>query len=454
MRTHLGLLFLWKRALMRRRESWTREQLLSYQAQQLATLRAHAVAHSSFYRDFHKGLEDAPLSDLPVLTKQQLSAHFDDIVTDRRITKERLDEHVLRQRPGTRFRHRYWVCVTSGSSGQRAIIPYGFSEWASVLASHSRVNDWARVRWKSPRRLRIGIVGAQSRWHLSAAASHTMRSLWLRIRRWSPADPLQEIGGGLSAESPDVLVTLAGMASSLVSEARAGRLKIAPQAVISVAELLTPGARRLIRETWNVDPFDMYAATETAGIAAECSSHQGLHLFEDLIIPEVVDEQNRPVPPGTPGAKLLVTVLYSRTVPLIRYQLDDSVTLSTEPCVCGRPFHRLSRIEGRVAQTLRFERSDGTLAVLHPVRFATIFDTLDLKGWQVVKNGNRLKISVAAPVPEAVLERVSQRTAELLQELGIEGAVLEVEVVSEIPRHASGKAILVSDNSERQVAFA
>lgn len=446
MRTHLGLVFLWKRARMRRRETWTREQLVDYQAQSLAKLRAHAYARSPFYREFHKGLENAPLAELPVLTKRELTAHFDDIVTNRRLTKAALDEHVASRRPGTLYRG-HWVCATSGSSGQHAVIPYGFFEWASVLASHSRVNDWAGVRWK-PRRLRIGIVGAQSRWHLSAAASHTMRSLWLRIRRWSPADPIQDISRGLTAEDPDILVALAGMAPSLVEEAKAGRLTIAPQAVISVAELLTPTARRLVRETWNVEPFDMYAATETAGIAAECGCHAGLHMFEDVIIPEVVDEQNRPVPPGTAGAKLLVTVLYSRTVPLIRYQLDDSVTITAETCACGRPFHRISRIEGRVAQTLRFARPDGTVVVVHPVRFATIFDTLDLKGWQVVKEGKVLKISVVAPVAEDVVKQLSERTAGLLRDAGIEGVALKVEVVGEIPRHASGKVILVKDDSQ------
>lgn len=447
MRTHLGLLFLWKRARMRRREGWTREQLLKYQTQRLATLRAHAVARSPFYRDFHKGLEGAPLAELPVLTKQLLNANFDDIVTDRRITKRALDEHVANRPPGTRFRG-HWICATSGSSGQHAIIPYGFSEWASVLASHSRVNDWARVRWTSLRRLKIAIVGAQSRWHLSAAASHTMRSLFLRIRRWSPADSLEEIDRGLNAEAPDVLITLAGMVPSLVEEAKAGRLTIAPQAVISVAELLTPGARRLVQEAWGVEPFDMYAATETAGIAADCACHDGQHLFEDLIIPEVVDERNRPVPPGTPGAKLLVTVLYSRTLPLIRYQIDDSVTVASAPCACGRPFYRLSSIEGRVAQTLRFERRDGTVAALHPVRFATSFDTLDLTGWQVVKDGEGLRISLLAPVSETAVRRVDEAAQALLREAGITEVPLTVEAVREIPRHRSGKVILVKDESQ------
>jgi len=447
-RTHLGLLFLWKRALMRRRESWSREQLLDYQAEGLKKLREYAWARSPFYRNFHKGLERTPLADLPVLTKSQLIDHFDDIVTDRRITMRALDDHVARRRPGTRFRHRYWVCATSGTSGRHAVFPYGFSEWATVLASYSRVNDWAGVHWKPPHRLRIGIVGAQSRWHQSAAAPHSLRSLFVAISPMSPADPLREISTRLSAKVPDVLLILAGMVPALTEEAKSGRLRIAPQAVISVAELLTPAARRLIRETWNVEPYDMYATTEAAGMAAECGCHAGLHLFEDLIIPEVVDERNRPVPTGTPGAKLLVTVLYSRTVPLIRYQLEDSVTLNAGPCPCGRPFQRLSRVEGRIAETLRFDRGDATAAVLHPVRFGSIFDTLELKGWQVVRRPHRLTILVLGPVANNVLRQVERRTELLLHELGIEGIAVDLQVVAEIPRHGSGKVILVKDESQ------
>ncbi len=236
---------------MRQRESWSRDQLLNYQSRRLKELREYAWAHSKFYRTFHKGLEGAPLADLPVLTKSQLVDHFDDIVTDQRITKRALDDHVARRRPGTRFRHQYWVCATSGTSGRHAVFPYGFSEWATVLASYSRVNDWAGVHWKPPRRLRIGIVGAQSRWHQSAAAPHSLRSLFVAINRMNPADPLQEISARLSAKPPDLLITLAGMVPALTDEARSGRLRIEPQAVVSVAELFD--ARRASSRWGNLE---------------------------------------------------------------------------------------------------------------------------------------------------------------------------------------------------------
>ncbi len=63
-------------------------------------------------------------------------------------------------------------------------------------------------------------------------------------------------------------------------------------------------------------------------LASESVNRVGLHVAEDVVVLEVVDELGLPVPPGTPGYKVLVTSLIGRTVPLIRYELADSVTLA------------------------------------------------------------------------------------------------------------------------------
>ena len=95
--------------------------------------------------------------------------------------------------------------------------------------------------------------------------------------------------------------------------------------VSSRSQVLTDSTRRLAAAAWGRSPYNVYAATETSGIAAERGEHDGMHLFEDLVITEVVDADNQPVPPGEYGAKVLVTVLFSRTVPLIRYEMSDSL---------------------------------------------------------------------------------------------------------------------------------
>lgn len=156
-----------------------------------------------------------------------------------------------------------------------------------------------------------------------------------------------ELATELDAFQPESLVAYASMARLLADEQLAGRLHIAPRAVMSASEVLTTDARRKIRAAWNVEPFDVYAATETADVASECERHAGLHVYEDLIITEIVDEQNRPVAPGVYGAKVLVTVLFARTLPLIRYEMSDSLALAETPCPCGRVFRTVLPPRGR-----------------------------------------------------------------------------------------------------------
>ncbi|MDF2747884.1 MAG: adenylate-forming protein, partial [Propionibacteriaceae bacterium] len=69
------------RRRLRRRDQWSRAHLLAHQQRALAILRAHAYERSSFYRDFHAGLTDASLAELPVLTKQMLMANLDRLAT-------------------------------------------------------------------------------------------------------------------------------------------------------------------------------------------------------------------------------------------------------------------------------------------------------------------------------------------------------------------------------------
>jgi hypothetical protein len=94
---------------------------------------------------------------------------------------------------------------------------------------------------------------------------------------------------------------------------------------------------------------------------------------------------------------------------------------------------------------LVFARRDDTKAVLHPVCFGAIFDTLDLRGWQVIKKPHCLAVRLLAPVPEGVVHEIRRRIEQLLQKLGVGGFVVRLEVVAEIPRHSSGKAILVKE---------
>ena len=207
--------------------------------------------------------------------------------------------------------------------------------------------------------------------------------------------------------------------------------------------MLTGEARRRIGEAWGKGKlFDIYGATECGTIAAECVHHTGYHLFEDLVITEIVDRDNRPVPPGVFGEKLLITVLSSRTQPLIRYELSDSVRLAGRQCLCGRPFALIDGIQGRMEDVLHLPAASGGMVPINPVVFDQVMDRVPAGEWQVVLDRDGLNILLSGTPQDFSDEGLVE---ELRQVLAAEGAAvptIRVMHVPAIPRSATGKSNL------------
>jgi phenylacetate-coenzyme A ligase PaaK-like adenylate-forming protein len=442
----LAIRLLWRDTAARARERWTAERIAQYQAARLRRLRDFAVDRSPFYRAFHAGRSDAPLCELPVLTKRVLMQSFDEIVTDRGIRLADVRAHVAGDTAETFFRGRYVVCATSGTSGQPGIFLYDRDEWASVLASFSRANRMTGLHADLLHPLRIAMVGSAKRFHQSNAVAATLDSDWFPSLRLSATDPIADICRSLTAWRPELLITYAALSGMLAEEQLAGRLDVAPRAVMCVAESLTATVRARVRQAWGSEPFENYASTESACMAAECGRHDGLHLFDDFLVVEVVDEGNRPVPPGTMGAKVLVSVLATRTIPLIRYEIDDAAMLADGACSCGLAFRRLTRIGGRIAETLQIPRTDGSIASLHPTLLEEAIGLTDVRCWQALRRTDGLHVLLLAPVSTDTRRQVEASLRRLATDLGIV-IPLHVDVVDDITRAPSGKMLLVHDET-------
>jgi phenylacetate-CoA ligase len=432
-------------AALRRHETWTRDQLESYQADALRGLRAHAYTRSPFYQRFHAGLEDKPLPELPVLTKAMLMEHFDELVTDRHVRLSELREHVTTGN-GDRYLGRYRVCATSGSSGRPALVLFDRAEWATFLASFSRVRQWAGAQISLRHPLRTGMIASDLPWHMSMQAAHTFKTLGrlLPTLRLAATEPLPRIAWQLQAWQPEILGGYPSMLRMLADEQLAGQLHLAPRFVLSGSEVLTAETRRRIEQAWGQILFEGYGTTEGGGgNAAECERHEGMHLFEDLIIPEVVDEHNRPVPPGHYGAKLLITVLSSRTLPLIRYEIGDRLRLTGTTGTCGLPFALIDSIEGRTDEILTLPAAAGGPIAVHPIVFHRLLDPLPISGWQVVQEPDHIRVVLAGAPAGLASAALASAVADALTALDATAPRIDIHHVDTITRTAAGKAPLV-----------
>jgi len=122
------------------------------------------------------------------------------------------------------------------------------------------------------------------------------------------------------------------------------------------AEIFSPSMKQKIRNGLGIEPFDIYGMTETGGVGTlgmDCEAHDGIHLWEDHYIVEVIDrETGKPVPDGEVGV-LVITSLTREALPVIRFKTGDLTrVISREKCACGRTHVRLATITGRVDDML------------------------------------------------------------------------------------------------------
>jgi phenylacetate-CoA ligase len=120
------------------------------------------------------------------------------------------------------------------------------------------------------------------------------------------------------------------------------------------AEPYTEETRRKIESAFGIDVYNSYGLSEMngPGVGFECEAKNGMHVWEDNFIMEIVDPQTgEPLPDGQSG-ELVLTSLCREAMPILRYRTRDITSIISEPCPCGRTHRRIQRITGRADDML------------------------------------------------------------------------------------------------------
>jgi phenylacetate-coenzyme A ligase PaaK-like adenylate-forming protein len=225
------------------------------------------------------------------------------------------------------------------------------------------------------------------------------------------------------------------MLSALVGEARAGRLHIRPSRILTMAEPLFDDIREAGESVFGAPVANMWGTSEAGVVGIGCFAEPGMHLSDDQVIVEAVDELGRPVPPGVPSHKVLVTGLANVLQPLIRYEITDQVVLLDEPCSCGSAYARVADIQGRLDDD--FVYGDGRR--VHPHVFRSVFVREQaLTEYQVrqTAEGAELLLCHDRPLDH---EALAAGVADALAAAGFAGAQVTARSVDSIGRLQSGK---------------
>ncbi|HVD81947.1 MAG TPA: AMP-binding protein [Propionibacteriaceae bacterium] len=422
------------------RDRWTRGDLLAYQQDRVRALVAHAATKSPYYREaLGADAAERPLAELPTLSKATLMAEFDRVVTDPQLRLADLRAHLASADPSQSFLGAYRVATTSGTTGRRSIIAFTNEEAAAWRAASARPM------------MRLGIgLGSRFAGLGSPSPVHVTRQVLVPpgvpAPPMSAATPVPALVAALNAQQPEVLLGAVGIWRALAEEQIAGRLRIAPRAALFSSEPLTADVRRHVREAWGIEPVSGYAATEAPTIAASSPAHPELEIAEDVVVVEIVDENNRAVPPGRPGAKVLLTNLINYAQPLIRYELTDSVVESPLPNPGGRAWRCLVSIDGRTADILYLRSQDGATVAVHPsVLGSAVAPIAEVGEYSFVYDGRGLHAQVVL-APEAapdVPERLRQALIAAVTSTGAVAPAVDVQPVPALQREPGGKLRVV-----------
>lgn len=318
----------------------------------------YAIEKSPFYRSYFASLDVANWRNFPTIDKNIMMAHFDDFTT----RGVRLDDAMKLALDGERSRNYspslgdLTVGLSSGTSGHRGLFlvdPRERASWAGSIMARV-LPGLRRQGFRVLLFLRSG-----------SNLYDTVGSRWLQFRFCDLMTPLAEAVKMLNEFQPDILVAPPSMLTMLAAEQTSSRLKLTPMKVISVAEVLDPVDETSIEEAFGGRVHQIYQCTE--GLLAATCEAGNLHVLEDC-----VSLQYEPIGEDTSRVSPVVTDLWRRTQPIIRYRLNDILILESSPCPCGSGFQRIARIEGRQDDVLYFANSDGVMRPVFPDVFRRI----------------------------------------------------------------------------------
>ena len=412
---------------------WPADRLAIHQRDTLRALLRHAIDRSPFHARRlgpiagadHFELSD--LTSLPTMTKSEMMAAFDEVVTDRRLSLASIEHHLAASSDQPKLLLDEYVCLASGgSSGLRGVFVQRLAEFAGLAASVMRPAIARQVAaGSSGEGLLIGAVMAASPVHASgfgmATASGPVRFVSVPATL-SMADAVERLNG----LQPPVLMGYPTKLAQLAREQMLGRLAIAPRSVTSTSEQLTAEDRATITAAFGVPVIDTFASTE--GLVGHSDPGGSVLTFAtDMCIVELVDAENRPLADGAASTRVLVTNLYNLTQPLIRYELTDRFV--RYPTLPGSG-HLRAEVEGRADDVFRFHGVE-----VHPLVIATAMVKMPrVLEYQVRQTNRGVDVAVVTDGPIEMV-RLAEAIEDGLRQAGLVNPLATVREVASIPRH-------------------
>lgn len=361
----IGLL--WNLYRLRKNILKGREQIKALQNKKLRKLLHYAYDHSPYYRETFEragirkeNLDYMPLEFFPVTDKETFLAEYDRIVTDRAVRQRDMrafDEED--KNSAEKYLGKYHIVHSSGSTGTAKFFLYDEKAWEQMLAGIVRGALWGmsmpeifKLLKGRPRILYVATT--DGRYGGALAVGDGIAGVGARKKYLDINMPMEEWTKTAAKFAPDLIIGYPSAIKLLAEELLERETKVAVKRIISCGEPLSSGLRSYLEQVFRCGVVNFYGASESLALGLAKQEADGMILFDDLNIIEVID------------GELYITCLYNYAQPLIRYRLTDTLRLWQEN-TDGVGFSRADVLLCRDEDVMWFEKENGAKEFLHPL---------------------------------------------------------------------------------------
>ncbi len=363
-----SLSLLWNLFQLKQNEHKTREQLEEIREKKLRRVLKTAYEKSPYYRRAFEeagidgeNLTELPLSAFPVMDKDVLMQHFEEIVTVSDLTQEGLRQFDADGKDSKgKYLGKYHVVHSSGSTGIPRYFVYDDKAWGQMLLGIIRGALWDMSMPQILRLLSGGlrilyIAATDGRYGGAMAVGDGIDGVGAKQLFLDIKTPLSQWISSIRAFGPNLVIGYPSAIKILGELVEKGEVQAQVCRVISCGEPLSPGLRSYLEKVFQAVVVNFYGASESLALGVETDGSEGMYLFDDMNYIEVLD------------GKMYLTCLYNLVQPLIRYRISDQLTLKASEAGARYPFTRTEILLGRNEDLLWFEDTDGKREFLHPL---------------------------------------------------------------------------------------
>ena len=398
-----------------------RNKIIEIQRNKLENLLRFVTTENTFYKNKYSGHDVfSGFDSLPVLTKEELRDNYKKILSNK--VRRPID-----------------LVETSGSTGKPLQFYRDRKMFGYNLAALYRSRLWWEIEIGDKEAMLWGVPVSRLP-RLKAKLRDLLLNRFREIEYNINPKTLWDFYRKIVRRKPAYIFGYTSMIHefSMFLKANQINLKISKlKAVICTAEKLYNNQRNDIIEVFGCPVISEYGATETGIIAHSCPNGS-LHINDDCLYIEIVDDNYKPVKDGQTG-RVLVTVLNSHSSPIIRYDIGDIASKKETKCSCGVNFSSLNEIEGRISDVI-FTPSG---KIFHSIIFYYIFKRFTeryggINQYKIIQT-NLSKLEIFLVPQNTFTKKKEVILIEMIREKLGSDLVLEIISCQQIKREKSGK---------------